>query len=66
MSKRNPEKVPVIPTLKSLPVGGVATFELARLNVVKNSCSTTACELGTRYSTHLDRKAATITVTRVE
>lgn len=65
MAKPTTEKPPVAPALKTLAVGDTATFELSRVNVVKNICSTTALQLGTRYSTHVNRPKGIIEVTRL-
>ena len=66
MSKQVQKKKPVLPTLREMPVGTSTDFPLARFNSVRSSCSIANMQYGIRCSTHIDRQANTITVTREE
>lgn len=66
MSKQVQKKKPVLPTLREMPVGTSTDFPLARFNSVRSSCVIANMQYGERFSTHIDRQANTITVTRVE
>lgn len=66
MNKQYTEKKTVLPTLREMAVGDSTDYPLERFNSVRSSCSIANMQYGIRCSTHIDRKAATITVTRVE
>ena len=66
MSKQVQRKKPVLPTLREMPIGTSTDFPLARFNSVRASCVLANMQYGVRFSTHVDRKANTITVTREE
>lgn len=66
MSKQVQKKKPVLPTLREMPVGTSTDFPLARFNSVRSSCVIASMQYGVRFSTHIDRQANTITVTREE
>ena len=49
-----------------MAVGTSTDFPLARFNSVRTSCVIANMQYGVRCSTHIDRQANTITVTREE
>lgn len=66
MSKQVQRKKPVLPTIRMMAVGTSTDFPLARFNSVRTSCVIANMQYGVRCSTHIDRQANTITVTREE
>lgn len=52
--------------IHDLEVGDKATFDASRTSYIRASCTNFGFEWGRKYSTSTDRKARTITVTRVK
>ena len=52
--------------IHELEVGDKATFDASRTSYIRVSCTNFGFEWGRKYSTSTDRKARTITVTRVK
>lgn len=52
--------------IHDLKLGDKATFDASRTSYIRASCTNFGFEWGRKYSTSTDRKARTITVTRVK
>ena len=63
-SKETAVSKPILTQLREMEVGDILVFPAERMSVVKSSCSTFGFEWGKTFSTTINRKERTISVTR--
>ena len=59
------KRKPVMTILRTLRPGQSTTYSIKRLGVVKSTASTLSAQYDIRFTTKIDRKSKTITVTRL-
>lgn len=59
------KRKPVMTILRTLKPGQSTTYSIKRLGVVKSTASTLSAQFDIRFTTKIDRKSKTITVTRL-